>query len=126
MSLQAERGADAKAAGFGGTAIQGLGDGFGWQLTDMRRHEQVQKIAVGIELARRPTFDRGVIGVDGVGDDRRCGIGCRGVRRQRRHRSGDAERERPPSPARGSDAAHRPVVSEPHSAMALSSWPALR
>jgi hypothetical protein len=93
MSLKVERRAQSQSPRFGGAPIQGPFDDVGRQRADVRRHQEVAEIAVGVEVARWPALDRGMIGVDGVGDDGRCRIRrCRG-RGQDGHRIGNAQRE---------------------------------
>ena len=65
------------------------------------------EIALRVEVASRRALDRGMAGnVDGVGDQRRGGVGERGRSREDGDRVGDAKREAAPSPARRRDAAH--------------------
>ena len=63
-------------------------------------------------LRRRGAGDRRVAGqVDGVGDQRRRGVGLGGGGGEHRDRVGDAEREAAAAPARGREPAHRVGVA---------------
>ena len=62
----------------------------------------------GASSRGRNAGDRRMAGqVDGVGDDRRGGVGCRAVLRKHGHRIGNAQRKAAAAPAAGGDAAHR-------------------
>ena len=77
------------------------------QRPDVRGDEQIAEIALRIEVAGRRAFDRRMARqIDGVGDQRRSGVGDGGRGGEHRHRVGDAEREAAAAPARGRDAAH--------------------
>ena len=73
-----------------------------------RGNEAMAEIIVGLDLRGRLARDGGMAGqIHIIGDDGRGGIGAAGTLRQHRHRIGNAEREAPPAPAAGRDAADR-------------------
>ena len=76
------------------------------QPSHLHRHQALAEIAVRVQGRGRLAADRGIGGIDGVGDQGGGDVGFGGARRQRRHRIGDAERQATPAPPAGGQAAH--------------------